>query len=153
MPPPKKREGGKKGGKEEREIHIKREKESNTESHANDARSVEYVCSLPASFARILFLSILFESAFFIYLFLEHFYTFYSSASLLPSLILREETLLHARSRLKDGLPLTAYTNPSCLNSLANYFHSVSLFPCISRYQSVCAPRHRLYRQSCGFRH
>lgn len=57
----------------------------------------------------------------------------------LSSNVLREKkTLLHARSRRKD-VPLTAYTNPSCLNSLANYFHSVSLFPCISCYQNVCA--------------
>lgn len=59
---------------------------------------------------------------------------------LFPSFSEKKRCHTHARDARTY---LTAYTNPGCLNSLANYFHSVSLFPCISRYQSVCAPRRR----------
>jgi len=50
----------------------------------------------------------------------------------------------------RENVPLTAYTNPGCLNSLANYFHSVSLFPCISRYQSACERKRERAAASFG---
>lgn len=65
-----------------------------------------------------------------------------SFASLIPD-VLSEKKRCHTHAR-DARTYLTAYTNPGCLNSLANYFHSVSLFPRISRYQSVCAPWRRL---------
>lgn len=97
--------------RQRRKIHIKREK-SNAESRANDARSVEYVCSLPASFSHPSFC--LSPPPL---LPLPAFSFFFSTAPLSPLSFffilntLREEMLLHARSRGED-VPLTAYTNP-----------------------------------------
>lgn len=144
--------------RQRRKIHIKREK-SKTESRANDARSVEYVCSLPASFSHPppspprspfhLSLALLFFPLRFPARFLYPFsLSFPLSSSHVPSFALplfpsfSEKKRCHTHAR-DARTYLTAYTNPGCLNSLANYFHSVSLFPCISRYQSVCALRRR----------
>jgi hypothetical protein len=129
---------------------------------------VEYVCSLPASFLASLSLSsspcalrssfslilprVLVCSIFFLPFspFLLSSPIFLSLFSPLAANRFQRRNVAARTPERRENVPLTAYTNPGCLNSLANYFHSVSLFPCISRYQSACERKRERAAASFG---